>query len=201
MRISPTEKFTDTVFPNYINLTRAYTFGCLVYILDPRLQDSKKVLKWSMRSKREIYLGVISKQHTSTVQLILNPETSVISPQYHCVCDDTFSTVWFDGLFDQHLWEHLVQQADCHFSIEPSNSGQVTLPNEFISFAPDTPASDSYYSQTPTIQQPPTQVNPINPGTIVQTPPTSILNKHIFHPQTSAPPPPPVLPTVPPTVF
>ena len=74
MRISPAEKFTTTVFPNYNHLTRAHTFGCLVYILDPRLQDSKKVPTWSMRSRRGIYLGV-STQHSSTVHLILNPET------------------------------------------------------------------------------------------------------------------------------
>ena len=108
MRISPVEKFTNTVFPNYNHLTRVHTFGCPVYILDPCLQDSKKVPKWSMRSRRGIYLRV-STQHSSTVHLILNPETGVISPQHHCVFDDTFSTVWSDDLFDQTLLKNLVQ--------------------------------------------------------------------------------------------
>ena len=49
-----------------------------------------------MRSRRGIYLGV-SKHHSSTINLVLNPEAGVISLQYHCVFDDTFSTVWSDG--------------------------------------------------------------------------------------------------------
>ena len=83
MCISSTEHFTSTVL---------HTFGCPVYVLDPRLQDSKKVPKWSLRSRRGIYLG-FSKVHSSTGNLILNPETGVISPQYHVVFVDTLSTV------------------------------------------------------------------------------------------------------------
>ena len=58
MRISLTKYFTNTVFPNYIYLTRAHTFCCPVYVLDPRLQDSKKVPQWSLQSRRGIYLQV-----------------------------------------------------------------------------------------------------------------------------------------------
>ena len=102
-----------------------------------------------MRSRRGIYLGV-STQHSSTVHLILNPETGVISPQYHCVFDDTFSTVWSDGLFDQNLWENLVQTVDRHFSVEPDNNGQVSLPGDFVLFAPDIPVPDDGLHPTPT---------------------------------------------------
>ena len=117
MCISPIEHFTSTVFPNYNHLTRAHSFGCLVYVLDPcYFQDSKKVPKWAMRSKRGIYLGV-SKHHSSIVNLVLNPETGVISPQYHCVFDDIFSTVWSDGQFDPIIWDYLIQQTDHHFTI------------------------------------------------------------------------------------
>ena len=84
-----------------------------------------------MRSRRGIYLGV-SKNHSSTVNLFLKPEIGVISPQYNCVFDDTFSTVWSDGQFDPLLWDYLVQQVDCHFFVEPSSSGQVTLPIDFV---------------------------------------------------------------------
>ena len=107
MRISSTEHFTNTVFPNYNHLTRAHTFGCPVYVLDPRLQDSKKVPKWSVRSRRGIYLGV-SKYHSLTVNLVLNPEIGVISPAYHCDFDDTLSTIWYNGQFDPAIWECLV---------------------------------------------------------------------------------------------
>jgi hypothetical protein len=138
-RISPVELFTNTLFSNYNHLTRAHVFGCPVYVLDPRLQDSKSIPKWTMRSRRGIYLGV-SKVHSSTVHLILNPETGVISPQYHCVFDDTFSTVWSDGNFDKNLWLNLVEQADSvekHFSLEPNTDGSTTLPPDFIPFSSD----------------------------------------------------------------
>ena len=118
MRISPTKHFTSTMFLNYNHFTQAHTFGCPVHDLDPRLQDSKKVPKWSMRSRRRIYLGV-SKHYSSTVNLVLNPETGIISPQYHCVFDDTFSIIWSDGQFDPLIWNYLVQQINRHFTIDP----------------------------------------------------------------------------------
>jgi hypothetical protein len=147
MRFSPIETFTGTTFDNYNHLTRAHVFGCPVYVLDPRLQDSKKIPKWSMRSRRGIYLGV-SKQHSSTVHLVLNPETGVISPQYHCIFDDTFSTVWSDGQFDQNLWECLVKQSELHFSVQPNNDGQVILPPDFVPFSPDMNTEQHHHQPT-----------------------------------------------------
>ena len=44
------------------------------------------------RSRRGVFVG-FSKVHSSDVPLILNPRTGHISPQYHVVFDDTFSTV------------------------------------------------------------------------------------------------------------
>jgi hypothetical protein len=89
-----------------------------------------------MRSRRGIYLGV-SKDHSSTVHLVLNPETGNISPQYHCIFDDTFSTVWSDGLFDHNVWENLINQTERHFSVEPNAEGSVTLPPDFEPFSSD----------------------------------------------------------------
>jgi hypothetical protein len=137
--ISPAELFTNTLFSNYNHLTRAHVFGCPVYVLDPRLQDSKSIPKWTMRSRRGIYLGV-SKIHSSLVHLVLNPETGAISPQYHCVFDDTFSTVWSDGNFDKNLWNNLVttiDSVDRHFSLQPNSDGTLPLPPAYIPFAPD----------------------------------------------------------------
>jgi hypothetical protein len=142
-RLSPSELFTGTVFDNYNHLIRAHVFGCPVYVLDPRLQDAKKIPKWSVRSRRGIYLGV-SKLHSSTVHLILNPETGAISPQYHCVFDDTFSTVWADGNFDPNVWENLLQQPNSierHFSTDPNENGTITLPPDFVPFSQDIDAS------------------------------------------------------------
>jgi hypothetical protein len=138
MRVSPVERLTNTLFGNYNHLTRAHVFGCPVYVLDPRLQDAKKIPKWSMRSRRGIYLGV-SKQHSSTVHLVLNPETGAISPQYHCIFDDTFSTIWSDGQFDPLIWQNLVEQVETHFSLRPDSTGNINLPPDFVPFSQDIP--------------------------------------------------------------
>jgi hypothetical protein len=60
-----------------------------------------------MRSRRGIYLGV-SKHHSATVHLVLNPATGDVSPQYHVLFDDHFSTVFSNNNFDPTVWESLV---------------------------------------------------------------------------------------------
>jgi hypothetical protein len=202
-RISPAELFTNTLFSNHNHLTRAHVFGCPVYVLDPRLQDSKKIPKWSMRSRRGIYLGV-SKIHSSTVHLILNPETGVISPQYHCIFDDSFSTVWSDGNFDTNLWNNLVSQVesvDKHFSLEPNRDGTTALPPDFTPFAPDIISSETHHQDQPQAQlrnnipnnnndELPTVIPDTFPVT-TQVPSSSpLLSRRIFNPPSQPQPAP-----------
>ena len=91
-RLAPLEIFSQSRFPNYNALHRLHVFGCPTYVLDPKLQDGKKIPKWNPRSRRGMYLGY-SPHHSSTVARILNLRTKYVSPQYHFVCDDHFSTV------------------------------------------------------------------------------------------------------------
>eukprot|EP00536_Pseudo-nitzschia_multiseries_P017995 jgi/Psemu1/53575/gm1.53575_g len=63
----------------YIWNNRTHVFGCPVVVLDLKLQDSKKLPKWTMCSCRGIYLG-LSPSHSSTVNLVLNPATGAITP-------------------------------------------------------------------------------------------------------------------------
>ena len=74
-------------------LKHFHTFGCPVYILDARLQYSGGggPLKWDSRARLGIYLGH-SPSHAGSVALVLNPRTSLVSPQYHVVIDDDFLT-------------------------------------------------------------------------------------------------------------
>lgn len=74
------------------NLQRAHVFGCPVYVLDPKLQDGKKIPKWDARARQGIFVG-FPPVHSSLVPLILNPRTQHISPQYHVIFDDKFTTV------------------------------------------------------------------------------------------------------------
>jgi hypothetical protein len=69
-----------------------HTFGCPVFILEPRLQQGLRIPKWQPRSHQAIYLGH-SPCHTQTVPIDLNQKTMLCSPQYHVVFDDQFSTV------------------------------------------------------------------------------------------------------------
>jgi hypothetical protein len=52
-------------------LRRAKVFGCPVYVLDPCLQDGKKIPKWEPRSHHGQFLG-FSPNHSSSVGLIQN---------------------------------------------------------------------------------------------------------------------------------
>ena len=76
-----------------LRLRDFHTFGCPCYILDSRLQTNPKgVPKWEPRARVGIYLGR-SPAHASSVALVLNPKTGLVSPQYHVVFDDDFTTV------------------------------------------------------------------------------------------------------------
>ena len=113
--IAPLELFTGTVFPTLAHLHRSHVWGCPVYVLDPKIQDGKKLPKWSPRARRGQYLGV-SPDHSSRVGLILNISTGYVSPQYHVVYDDLFSSVpnaetggvLQQDMFTGSFWDHLV---------------------------------------------------------------------------------------------
>jgi len=64
-------------------------FGCPTYVLKKELQDHKKIRKWSARTRIGINLGY-SSRHALSVSLILNVQTGLVSPQYHCQYDDLF---------------------------------------------------------------------------------------------------------------
>jgi hypothetical protein len=117
LSLAPLEIFTRSRFPSYTHLRRLHVWGCPAYVLDPKLQDGKKVPKWEPRSRRGKFLG-ISPNHSSTIGLILNFRTGHVSPQYHVVYDDEFTTVpnaESGGLFNAERpfnaeqWQQLVE--------------------------------------------------------------------------------------------
>jgi hypothetical protein len=61
------------------------------YVFKKELQDQKKIRKWSNRTRVGINLGNLS-WHALNVSLILNLQTCLVSPQYHCKYDDLFET-------------------------------------------------------------------------------------------------------------
>jgi hypothetical protein len=97
--------------------------------LDARIQDGKKLPKWNKRSRQGIYLG-LSRAHSTTVALVLNPVTGYVSPQYHCVFDDHFSTVHGDDApFTADIWNSLVSSnLEKHEDIYADEQGNVHIP-------------------------------------------------------------------------
>ena len=68
-------------------------FGSHCFVLDSRLQSGiAGPPKWETRSRLGIYDGH-SPSHAGSVTLVLNPRTGQVSPQFHVVFDDLFTTV------------------------------------------------------------------------------------------------------------
>ncbi|MGH7955352.1 MAG: hypothetical protein ACREOZ_05270, partial [Gloeomargaritales cyanobacterium] len=89
-------------------LQGTHVWGCPTYVLDPTLQDGKKLPKWKPRSRRGMFVGV-SPDHSTNVSEILNLTTLSITPQYHLVYDDFFTTVYCPEENEPPTWPDLLQ--------------------------------------------------------------------------------------------
>ena len=90
--LAPIEILSKTRLPSFDCLRQLHVWGCPTFVLDPSLQDGKKLPKWKPRSRLGMYV-VYAKGFASSVGYILNLKTSSVSPQYHVVHDDFFTTV------------------------------------------------------------------------------------------------------------
>jgi hypothetical protein len=136
--LSPWELFTSLKDPNYTDLRRARVWGCPVYVLDPTLQDGQKLPKWKKRTRLGMNLGV-SEHHSSNINRVLSLDTGHVSPQYHVVYDELFTTVvgdLTDRVFESEEWnslflingeENLLDPRDVKHGTEP-------IPNFFDDF-------------------------------------------------------------------
>lgn len=89
--IAPIEVFTQSKLPDDI-LKSVRVWGCPAYVLHPKLQDGKKIPKWEPRSRRGKFMG-FSPDHSLRIGNILNLNTGKITPQFHVVFDDWYSTI------------------------------------------------------------------------------------------------------------
>jgi Reverse transcriptase (RNA-dependent DNA polymerase) len=138
-RTAPLEIFTRTRFPSYEHLRRLHVWGCPAYVLDPKLQDGKQLPKWHPRSRRGQFLGV-SPSHSSTIGRILNLTTGYISPQYHVVYDDQFTTVpnaesggifQNEAPFNADVWDSIVRSGLEHI-FDPELPQQPELHDDWL---------------------------------------------------------------------
>ena len=89
--LSPLDIFSKSRY-NMSKFHDIHVWGSPVYVLDKRISDGRKLPRWQPRSTRCMYVGV-APTYASTVPLVLNPSTGSITPQFHVVFDDNFSTV------------------------------------------------------------------------------------------------------------
>jgi hypothetical protein len=110
---SPHHLFTGNIAP--WKLEDFHVFGSPAFILDKRLQDGDSLPKWKAQSWLGIYVGLFLL-HSSNVPVIYNPLTMHISPQFHVVHDDQFTTISTDSskltdtlyssLLQKPTWQH-----------------------------------------------------------------------------------------------
>ena len=124
---------------NIIEPSTCHTFGSPCFVLDDRLQSRLSTLaKWDLRSRIGIYVSH-SPSHSGTVALILNHSTGHMSPQYHVVFGNHFTTVPFMNKNNTPTnWASLVENSrECITEEE-----EYKLAQEWLSPEP-TPNSDN----------------------------------------------------------
>jgi hypothetical protein len=89
--VTPADIFTGSTVPCH-RLLDLHIWGCPVYVLDPQMQQGRKLPRLQPISRRGVNLG-LSLQHSSEVPLALNLQTGSIDTQYHVVFDGHFTTV------------------------------------------------------------------------------------------------------------
>jgi hypothetical protein len=110
-KLSPNQMFTGEPAPWRISDFRV--FRCPVFVLDKHLQDGDSLPKWKARSWTGVYVGH-SLQHAGNVPLVYNPSMTHVSPQYHVVFDNQFTTVsgspanstedFYEKLYQDSAW-------------------------------------------------------------------------------------------------
>ena len=91
--------------------------GFSTYVLEPQLQKpGVKIPKWAPRSRRGVNMG-FSKMHSTQVGLVLILLTGSISPQYHVVFDDMFSTVMSSTSTDPEVCIRLVTSRNSRIQV------------------------------------------------------------------------------------
>ena len=125
--ITPLEMLTN-IKEDHRDLRRTHVWGCPTYVLDPKLQNDKKIPKWNRRSRIGQFLGY-SDEHSSLVANVRHLKTGFVSPQYHCVFDDLFQTVFSTGENDvvtdaicDQLWS---QERECYVDEEVDENGNL----------------------------------------------------------------------------
>jgi len=126
---SPNDLFTRIRWP-ISNFQHYKTWGCPVYVLSKKIQDGQKLPRWSPRSTRQMYLG-FSPKHASSVPLCLNLSTGAVSPQYHVVFDEDFTTIATDvdklPDFNDQVWQEMFGTSRLQYAFDDDDDPPVAV--------------------------------------------------------------------------
>ena len=131
---------------------------------------------------REVFMGLIPK-HSSTVPLVLNLGTGAITPQYHVVFDDEFTTIGTneDSMPDLNsdLWAKLFGDSSFQFVFDDESEVHIAdLPDE-----EDPYASALYDHRCSTILAARDMVTPVTPLPVPPPPVTPFPPPHPLRPR------------------
>jgi hypothetical protein len=90
--VTPANIFTGSTDPRH-RLLDLHVWGFPVYVMDPQMQQGRKLPRWQPSSRRGVNLG-LSLQHSSEVPLVFNLQAGSIDTQYHVVFYHQFTTVY-----------------------------------------------------------------------------------------------------------
>ena len=131
--LSPYELWNrSTLSPTRELFGDCHVWGSPCFVLSPKLQKSGvKIPKWQPRSRKGIYLG-FSPFHSSTVGLVLNLQTKSISPQWHIVVDDGFTTVFRNDDTAVPTWEKLLTTRGARLRHQVDDEVDYDLSDEWL---------------------------------------------------------------------
>ena len=100
-------------------LYTCHTWGATTYVLEAKLQKGgSHIPKWAPHSHHGVFLG-FSRLHSTMVGLIINLHNQYISPQFHIVFDEMFTTV-----VSKHneevlpkIWTNMITNYNAHLHI------------------------------------------------------------------------------------
>ena len=133
--LSTRELWTRSTFlPTKEILATCHTWGCPTYVLEPKLQKGGvKIPKWEPRSRRGAFLG-FSRMHSTMIGLILNLRTKFISPQFHVVFDDMFTTITSnEDEVVPAIWSHLLMSPSARLRVTLDQDATPELDDDWLS--------------------------------------------------------------------
>ena len=177
--LSPHDLFARTRWPQR-RFHDSHVWGCPTYVLDKAIQDGKKIPKWEPRSDRHIYVGT-SRNHASSVPLILNTRTGYLSPQFHIVFDDWFATVGADKNstpdFTDKAWTKMFGSSIYQYGVDEDGEAENTDNTEAERIMQRQDVIDQQVYQPSVTESPTTTIfkdtPPSIPSTSINTPPAT----------------------------